>query len=109
MKRTVAGNINMLAGTWVFVSALLWLHSSLEFANTLVIGLVVIGASAGGQRIPKLRYLNTVAGTWLFVSALYLHAFSPATRWNNLAVGLVISLLSLVGEPPRSPRVQSPT
>lgn len=101
MDTKTARYLNIVAGAWLSLSALLWWHSGLQWANTLIMGGIIIVVAAGAAEMPNLRYLNTLAGVWLILSALYLRPFSAGTRWNNLVVGVVVMVLSLVGRPTR--------
>jgi NAD(P)-dependent dehydrogenase (short-subunit alcohol dehydrogenase family) len=53
------------------------------------------------RRVTEVTYLGTVygtmAGAWLMISAFVLPTISAATRWNNLIVGVVVVILSLLG------------
>lgn len=90
MVRRTARYLNIFAGAWLSLSSLLWWHSSLQWANTLVMGGLIVVVSAGAAEIPNVRYLNTLGGAWLMLSALYIRPFSAATRWNNFVVGAVV-------------------
>ena len=92
---------NIILGTWLFFSAYLWPHDSLEFINAVTAGmlvatLAVLGLS--GRRWS--RVVNAVIGAWLAVSALILPRLSAATSWNHLFVGIGIVIFAAV---PRGP------
>lgn len=105
MTTRSARYVGMLAGGWLFLSGFLWMHTALEWANTLVMGIVVIVVSLAAARTPALRFLNALVGVWLIAAAFYLHAFSTGTRWSNLVTGLLLALVSLVRRPVQRPRL----
>lgn len=101
--------INLLLGSWLFVSAFLWRHSGAQLTNTWVVGLLCVLVSLFALRVQSARYLNTVLAIWLFISAFALPVVSNWTVWNNTLVALAIFLLSLIGSGieewgPRRPR-----
>ena len=56
-------------------------------------------------RIPAVRHVNTAVGIWLAVPTFWLPSNWPATRWNDVLVGIAVAALSLVGrEPARGTR-----
>ena len=89
--------INVVMGAWLFVSAFLWSHTSAQYANTWIMGVVTVVVALSAVGATGFRFLNTAAGAWLMISAFVLPTMSAGTRWNNFIVGFVIGLLSLVG------------
>lgn len=88
---------NVVLGVWLFVSAFLWRHTSAQYADTWIMGLVTVAVALIAVGATGFRFLNTVAGAWLMISVFVLPITSAATRWNNYIVGFGIVVLSLVG------------
>lgn len=97
MRDRDARYVNIGLGVYLVLSAFLWTHSSAQFTNTWVIGLIVASSAALALATPAFRYVNTVAGGWLMLSAFLLPRLSMGTLWHNFIAGLVILALSLVG------------
>jgi hypothetical protein len=88
--------INVLLGAWLFISAFLWPHAPGQFANTWVVGLMVVVLSliaAGGYSWA--RYLNAVAAVWLFFATLFMPRMSVGTLWNNCLVAIVVFVVAM--------------
>lgn len=92
--------VNLVLGAWLFISAFLWFHGAPQFTNTWVVGLITAGVALAGFWMPEIRWINAVAGAWLIISVFALYTPKPGTFWNNLLVGIVILLASLVGSGP---------
>ena len=89
--------VNIALGIWLVVSAYVWPHSSAQLANLWISGLLVARLAAVAIATPGLRFFNTAIGMWLILSAVVLTRVSSATTWNNIVVGALIALVSLVG------------
>jgi hypothetical protein len=88
---------NVILGVWLFISAFAWLHSSAQFTNTWILGVLqVIFALVALFSAPQARYLNTALAIWLFISAFALPRLSIGTTWNNAIVAILTFLFSLV-------------
>lgn len=100
--------INAIVGLWLLLSAFSWPHSTAQFTNTWIMGIITIAVALIAMGSPGFRFVNTIAGAWLIVSAFALPTLATATRWNNFIIGIVIGFLSLVGTAPgadiRQPR-----
>jgi hypothetical protein len=92
-----ARGINAALGAWLFISAFVWPHTSAQFWNTVIVGLIVAAVALGAFRMVQLRFVNAIAGVWLFFSIWALPTFSSATAWNNGIVAAGIFLLSMIG------------
>jgi uncharacterized membrane protein SirB2 len=90
-----ARTLNILVGIWLFISAFCWPHSSAQFANTWILGVICVVVAAIAMRVEQVRFLNTLVGIWLFISAFALPGSSPGTNWNNALVGVAIFIISL--------------
>jgi hypothetical protein len=88
--------INIILGLWMIVSAFLWPHSSSQFTNGWVVGLLSAFAAIIALSAPGARYVNTVLGAWLFVSAWALPRMMVGTAWNDVLVGIAMFVVSLI-------------
>jgi SPW repeat len=97
--------LNIAVGAWLFISAFLWPHAANAYANTWLVGLLIVAAAIVAMYVPWVRWLNTVFAVWLFFSTFaFVHA-EPATTWNNAIVAIVVFVTSLA--PGRLPRLGS--
>ena len=97
MGNKEARYVNILLGIWLFISAFVWRHSSAQFTNTWIMGVITVLVGFAALGAPAVRYVNTIVGIWLVISGLAMPAASAGTRWNNVLVGIAIFLVSLVG------------
>jgi hypothetical protein len=94
-----ARGANVALGSWLLASAFLWVHSSPQFNNALIVGCSVAAFAALALAAPILRFVNTVLGGWLLVSAFTLPSAHSATLYNSSAVAILILFLTLVRAP----------
>ncbi len=99
---------NIALGVWLFISAFIWRHSSAQFTNAWIVGLLVTAFAVAALAYPRARYANTVLAVWLFISAWVLPIFSVATVWNHVLVAIAVFAFSLVGSEPTLPARQIP-
>lgn len=97
MTNRGARYLNILLGLWLFISAFAWPHRAWQWENTWIMGVITILVGFIAVGVPAARFVNTLVGIWLVISALGAVAQSPATRWNNVLVGIAIFIVSLVG------------
>jgi hypothetical protein len=88
--------LNILVGIWLFISAFAWQHSMAARTNSWICGILVVVFAAIAIGYPAVRYLNTILGIWLIVAGAVLHHVASGTQWNNIIVGAVVLLVSLV-------------
>jgi hypothetical protein len=94
---TAARWLRLLLGCWLFLSAFLWHHGSAQFANTWIVGVVMVALSVLallGQRWA--RYLNAIAAVWLFFATLLLPDIRLGTLWNNCLVAMAVFVISML-------------
>jgi hypothetical protein len=91
---------NLLLGSWLFVSAFLWPHTTDLQTNTWMVGMMVATFSLLALGLPGARKANAVLAVWLFLSTLVMARSEPATLANNCLIAVAIFLLSLI--PPGS-------
>jgi nitric oxide reductase large subunit len=89
--------VNIVLGSWLFVSAFLWPHAGAQLTNTWMAGFITVVVASIGLHSSSARFLNTTLGIWIVVSALLLPFRSLGTMWNNVLVGLGIFFVSLIG------------
>lgn len=97
MGHRTARYLNIALGIWLVISAYLWPHSSAQLANVWIAGLLVARLAALAIATPGVRYFNTAVGAWLILSPIVLPRVSTATAWNNVLVGALITVVSLIG------------
>jgi hypothetical protein len=91
-----ARTLNLILALWLFFSAFAWPRSSASFTNAWVVGLLAAIFAVIGMTNARARFANTALSAWLLVSAFVLPLRSPTARWNDLAVAIVMLVLSLV-------------
>src|SRR5947209_2788584 len=96
MNSQQARYLNIAIGVWLFISAFVWRHSHAQFTNTWILGVVVAVIALIAVSVPAFRYVNTIAGAWLVVSGFALPRVNAGTTWNNVIVGIVVFLVSLM-------------
>lgn len=84
-------------GIWLMAApAVLGIGGAAAGNDQLVGALVVTFAAIGfGESARAARLVNVPLGIWLLVAPWVLSGAPPAGRWNDLAVGLLVILLSL--------------
>jgi uncharacterized membrane protein len=84
-------------GIWLMVAPTVLGSRGATAANDQLIGaLVVTFAAIGFGEAPRAaRLVNIPLGVWLIVAPWLLRDVSSAVRWNDVAVGLLVVLLSL--------------
>ena len=97
--------IVILSG-WVLFSGYLLPHSRAGLLNSWFVGLGLLVFGALSMAHDWARYVTLLLGVWLFAFTAF--AGSAATTfWNSAMVGLLISILSLVGEKLQAPARRS--
>jgi hypothetical protein len=91
---------NFALGIWLVMSAFLWHHSRSQLTITWITGIVTAVVALVAMASPHARLINAVIGLWLIVSALSFSLINRATVWNNVIVGILVSLIALVGAGP---------
>jgi hypothetical protein len=90
-----ARSVNAVLGLWLFFSAFLWEHTSRQFHNAWVVGVVVVTAALAGLGGARWgRVVNGVLGGWLIVTALMWNPGADPTFWNHAIVGAALALFA---------------
>lgn len=96
---TLMGSVGI--GLWVMASPALFGNTGSGANSDYVTGALVItvAAIATAEVIRAARLLNLLAAVWLVIAPFAITGITTAGRWNDLAAGLVLVLLTL----PRGP------
>ena len=105
MKTAPARLMTIALGIWLFISAFVWTHSSQQFANAWIVGLLLVGVGALAIRMERARYACTALAVWLFFSNWLLPTEYDATAWNNIIVSLAVFVASLAKERTARPHI----
>lgn len=87
---------NVLVGTWLFVSAFIWPHTTLQLVNALLVGAGCAIAAGIATRTPHVRYVNVALGLWLYASGWFMPVVRAATLNNHAVVSAIMILIALV-------------
>ena len=91
--------VNVLLGVWVLISPFILAFTRVEQAmwnNVAVGGAVILVAftRAAGKRPASM--LNVLLGIWLLISPFALRFVSaPVALWNNVILGVVITIVAV--------------
>ncbi|HET7752954.1 MAG TPA: hypothetical protein VFK85_03510 [Anaeromyxobacteraceae bacterium] len=94
----IARTLNLLVGSWLFLSAFVWRHPDPQFTNTWLVGLLCAVIAVAAVSYPRARYWNVLLSAWLVFSTLWLPHLRP-TVWNNIIVALAMLAFALVPSP----------
>jgi hypothetical protein len=101
--------LNILLGSWLFVSAFLWPHNAEQYSNTWLTGALCVILSVVAMAVPWARYLVTALAVWLFISAFALPSENVGTVWNNALVAIAVFIVSILPAERPTRFVQRPT
>jgi hypothetical protein len=87
--------INVLIGTWLFISAFMWAHAPLEAAFTMACGGLSVVFSLATIYYRSFRYLNAGLAVLLFSSTIVLSGWRGPTTWHNAVIAIAIFVLAL--------------
>jgi hypothetical protein len=97
--------VNVVLGTWLFLSAFAWPHARTQMTNTWVVGVMCATCAIVAMAVPWVHCVNTLLAIWLFVSTWWLPAVDARTVWNNVIVSVAMFAASLV---PWTPSAEHP-
>jgi hypothetical protein len=96
-----ANTINLIAGTWLFISP--WVYGAYTHTgawNSWIIGAAIAILAAGHLRSPSqtwMSWINCLLGVWVFISPwVYGYTSSTGRFINSLCVGVVVFVFSLI-------------
>lgn len=92
--------LNVLLGAWLIISDFVWRHGEAANTNTWISGVLVIAFALWSFWWPTMRFWNTLMGAWVIFAGIVLQHASSGTQWNNIIIGALILLVSLVPSPP---------
>jgi hypothetical protein len=87
--------LNVLIGTWLFLSAFAWPHSPTQKVAALACGVLTMLSALASIFYPRVRYLTAVLAVVLFVSSLSTAARYDVTFWHNAVVAIGIFVVAL--------------
>jgi len=87
--------LNVLIGTWLFVSAFMWPHSPLEAAFTMACGGLSVVFALATIYYRGFRYVNAGLSALLFVSTIVVSAWRGPTMWHNAVIAIALFVLAL--------------
>jgi hypothetical protein len=97
MKPSRAPRIaNAVLGLWLFVSVLIWPHTSSQTINMCAIGALAFIVALLGTKYSTIRYVNSILAVWLLISAWAGQVATEVTSWNATFVAFAMFALSLV-------------
>jgi hypothetical protein len=88
--------LNVLIGTWLFLSTFMWPHQPIHAVATLVCAVVIVLLSLGTIYVPRLRYGTALAALTLFVTSVATSGVSDRTVWHNTVVAVIVLVAALV-------------
>ena len=88
--------INVLIGTWLFLSAFAWPHSTPQGMTALVCGALTVVLSLATMYFSGVRYLTAVVAVMLFVTSLATANGLDRTFWHNSIMAIAIFVSALV-------------
>ena len=88
--------LNVLMGTWLFISAFAWAHTPLEAAFTMACGGLSVVFALATIYHGAFRYLNAGLAVALFVSTIALSAWRGGpTMWHNAVLAILLFVVAL--------------
>jgi hypothetical protein len=86
-----------IVGVWLMAApGILGLGGTAAGNDQLVGALVITFAVIGfGEAARAARFVNVPLGIWLVAAPWVIEGASPMVQWNNVAVGVLVILLSL--------------
>lgn len=85
-----------LGGWLMFAPDVLGTSGRAASSDRLVGAIVVtVALIAVAEVVRALRFLNGLLGVWLVIAPLALVGYAPAAKWNAIALGIALLLLSL--------------
>src|SRR5262245_11400283 len=102
---------NVLVGTWLFLSAFAWPHSTPQGMTALICGALTVLLSLATMYFSGVRYLTAVVAVMLFVTSLATAERLDRTFWHNSIMAIAIFVNALIDRGPaavkREPEVYS--
>lgn len=91
---------NILIGAWVIVSpfALGFAQNSPVRWDNIAVGIAVVVLTFAAARVPLIRGVIVLLGGWLLISPLILGYSSTIVSWNNLVMGMLIIIGTILAE-----------
>jgi len=93
---------NVLVGTWLFLSAFAWPHSSIQGVTALVCGALTVLCALATIYAPRVRYLTALVALVLFVASVASASRLDRTVWHNGILAIAVFVAALVDRSPRT-------
>jgi hypothetical protein len=91
-----ARTLGIVLSLWLFFSAFAFPRSTASFTNAWLVGLVAGVAALAAFRSRRARFVDVAVSAWLVAAAFVLPRRSGLAFWNDLAVGALLLVVSLV-------------
>jgi hypothetical protein len=88
---------NVLLGTWLFVSAFAWPHTSPQAAVAIFGGAATVALAILTIYNGYARYLNAAVAVVVFMVSLLAPSPKDATVWHNCIMAVALLASSLMG------------
>jgi hypothetical protein len=88
--------LNVLIGTWLFLSAFAWPHGLMQGMAALVCGILTMLTALVSIYYPRVRYVTAVIAVGLFVSSMSTAVRYDRTFWHNAVIAIAIFVVALV-------------
>ena len=85
---------NVLLGTWLFLSAFAWPHTTAQKMATVAAGVLTVLTALVSIYVPRVRYLTALLAVALFVTSLATAGMSQ-TFWHNAVCAIAIFIAAL--------------
>ncbi|MEX2272603.1 MAG: vitamin K epoxide reductase family protein [Vicinamibacterales bacterium] len=88
---------SVLAGLWLMFAPAMFGSEGRAASSDHVVGalIVTVAAISTAEVIRAFRFLNVLFGAWLILAAFALDGASDAGRWNTIAAGVLVIVLTL--------------
>ena len=86
----------VLAGTWLFLSAFAWPHSSIQGVTALVCGALTAICALATIYAPRVRYLTALVALVLFVASIASSSRLDRTFWHNAVIAVAIFVAAVL-------------
>ena len=94
--------LNVLIGTWLFISAFAWTHSPLEAAFTMACGGLSVVFALATIYHGAFRYMNAGLAVLLFIATIVLSTWRGPTMWHNAVIAIAMFVVALTDGSPES-------
>lgn len=93
------GIINLILGIWLITSPFIFSYTSGAVINSVVLGILVSALAVVHLSMPNqmwVSWLIGISGLWLVLAPFILGFTESAVLWNELSVGIVVTILGFL-------------